>query len=1554
VTPVSHPQYSDVVIDADSGTPDADYPNMFSYEATVDGKPVTLPAVAVDRSGILNVSDTDSNAYRQLGSTLYNLRGSAGGPPEVDVFSKEMLGETLIPAISKGSTAGLFGAPVDLVNMVFEVADAGVNAARTGGFDTPIRGNRYLSSEEPIGGSKFLTRQLQAGADIVNPALVAAGETIGAGDLVRDYFQFDFTPDERTKAQKYVSLIGQIAGAAPLEGKAIAEFVGLLAKTRGNATTEKVYEALSELWNTSPKKAAALETTMGIGFGTGMVGSLEALEQTWPGAPAWAKSLIAAGGGFVTPVAGMTAANTVWDVASNIPVVSMAPKFLSGALEGITPKGADKAAARAIQRWGGDYRDRAGVLDVLGHLKLALSEGRGMDRESRIAYTLPQLARSEARILRAQLDEALASKSPPPAERIAAAETRIEELRRFGDFQEGQLATIYGNSGLGSEAYARYSDRTMDNRDMLFRSIDEAIFKFEKLVGGSSSEGVDSALVTRDYELGEGTGTYKYMENRLRAIQEGRAGAVTEETLSSIKDVYSGLNQNLDALQNRVLEMTLEKVAKIREAMAPDLPPAERANFNEMIRREIDASYMHMDALEDVLWNSIQGFNTPKSSVHTTPDGQDLGPQVLVDGVPIGEHFASKVAALDAGDAENQSKWLWKLAGRAALLEQAAKSPDGEKIARQENRVADLRRRLDTQDAIVAREKEKLDEVANQGNQKELDRIDAEMERFYNERGLLYRERSDASKDFDTRQDLADRGLEDPFLPHVGRERSSLDSDLAYIDRKLGELNRERAQLVATAEGARLQGIRPENLSEKDAKAYNKQDDIYLRELDKLNDARNRLAREQGDLDITMGAKVTSEGAEVNLVDEIADTSALGVKTADGVTVGRKPQEIQNVISHLKREMAFEQGKGSSGNASKVRAISGMISDLQRAIADPENFSLNTDLLDAARKMTALKKDVFEKGSMGAARGFDRSGRPRVDFEQTVDAMIPPATARKTGLQETRLRELENALTPVVTGENTPFSVTVADDGSEVIRFDPEFSITKYSEQPPPPFESIRPTGGRSLGFRVVDGTEPTPANIAIVQETLWSRFQKLNENGFNERSSQKFIDDNKAAIDWLNKSSGDRATGFEDLVSAEKLINRLNNVAADELDLVVADMRKNNLFNEGFTEAAFKSSVQEIKAQNSAKLTAAHFLNEPDPAVMGRQFLDSYLSPSNKNPKQFLESFLQILRKGQNEDGTNSALDGFRLAVAEAVTKRSLSSSADNTAMGKEAQKLSASLGGQKVTLWDPDKINNMLDNPVMARLLNDLYGEHAPAVLRKFAEGAEQQTFVGPSAQTGVRPQDAMSTELIGNIGRMVGTGIANATGVMSQLIAAGVGRRTAVGLLGNLRGKAVQRLILDFLMDPQLGMAAIEKYPIASPTIKEGPLKRLLLWGRSNFIDKNLQRIRNVPVQTPGALYELGDPMTTEALQPPVIGPITEVAPEPALAPRQFAELPMRAPSPASALNNVNIAAPISPPQQPAAASQASPQTLARLEQVGLPLFANKGGIMSVRPKPRQMVG
>jgi len=76
-----------------------------------------------------------------------------------------------------------------------------------------------------------------------------------------------------------------------------------------------------------------------------------------------------------------------------------------------------------------------------------------------------------------------------------------------------------------------------------------------------------------------------------------------------------------------------------------------------------------------------------------------------------------------------------------------------------------------------------------------------------------------------------------------------------------------------------------------------------------------------------------------------------------------------------------------------------------------------------------------------------------------------------------------------------------------------------------------------------------------------------------------------------------------------------------------------------------------------------------------------------------------------------------------------------------------------------------------------------------------------------------------------------------------------------------------------------------------------------------------------------------------------------------PQQVASVmpPPRAPVPASALSQVSLAGP--PPMAQAPASQ---ETLAGLSQLGMPLFAKHGGyieksgIMSVKRKPRQLVG
>ena len=265
---------------------------------------------------------------------------------------------------------------------------------------------------------------------------------------------------------------------------------------------------------------------------------------------------------------------------------------------------------------------------------------------------------------------------------------------------------------------------------------------------------------------------------------------------------------------------------------------------------------------------------------------------------------------------------------------------------------------------------------------------------------------------------------------------------------------------------------------------------------------------------------VDFEGTPVKLEDEISDSSILGVRMVDDVPVGRSGQEVQNIISLLKKEMSFEQGRPVR-NARKVQAIGGLIDDLQRAISDPENFSIDTTALDAARRMTATKKELFERGSVGQIRGFTTKGEPQVQIERTIDK-IAPATG-----QETSLRQLQTALTRVAAGAGTPFRLVQAEDGSLVAQLDPDYNLQRYAEAPPPPFESIQVDGGRSLGLKVSDDTPATEANIELIRNTLWDRFRAYDDgDNFDVSGAARWIDKNRAAINWLKNATGE-PTGF-------------------------------------------------------------------------------------------------------------------------------------------------------------------------------------------------------------------------------------------------------------------------------------------------------------------------------------------------------------------------------------------------------------------------------------------
>ena len=132
----------------------------------------------------------------------------------------------------------------------------------------------------------------------------------------------------------------------------------------------------------------------------------------------------------------------------------------------------------------------------------------------------------------------------------------------------------------------------------------------------------------------------------------------------------------------------------------------------------------------------------------------------------------------------------------------------------------------------------------------------------------------------------------------------------------------------------------------------------------------------------------------------------------------------------------------------------------------------------------------------------------------------------------------------------------------------------------------------------------------------------------------------------------------------------------------------------------------------------------------------------------------------------------------------------------------------------------------------------------------------------------------------------------------------------------------------------------------------------------IDDNARRIERFG-RAPGVLFEIGaEALDMREPDDESIGPQSAVQPAAPPARQMAAAMPApRAPRADSTLGQVSPISPISPAgQAPAAPAQApaSQETLAGLSQLGMPLFAKHGGyieksgIMSVKPKARQLVG
>ena len=1529
--------------------------NIHSYNfKSVDGKNAKKVDIDIAPDVMKEAVGQPAHNLYPVVSEYVNIFG-APGQDRGDIV------ETVIPAAQKG-VASVAGFPVDLSNLVLH---AGVDLPANfiewaaSGFGGAMPSKRYVSSAKPVGGTEWLAENIEGGAKAASEFV----ESLTGVDLQN--FGIDMSPKEDTKFRKYLSLITQVMTAAPGEGQAIIKIVKELAKKPGRLTdkdvVQRVSEAMGELQARAPMKSALLETTAGAMAGLGMVKSLDGLEAAWPDAPEWAKQVVMAGGGVAAPIVGIGAGPIVKDVLTKFPILSIPAQAIRGVMEMMTSKGIQQAAARAIQATGGE--DPSAIINIRQQLLLAQSLGRDMDATTRVAYTLPQMARNEARLLQAEL-KANAHKLDP--EQIKLDQEKINDLRIFANVQEGQLATIYGDPKIRDEVYILHSEKLLDRAAQIKTALNDVLFKTD--LGGepSPAPGEKTKLsVEDDWMKGEG-GAYVYAENRQRALLEGRSGAISEATLRPTKKALDTLTNKFDEIAEASLADAEQRALKIRSSIPDNASPAQRAEFNEMIRRELEASYMEISNLESLIWNGIKGLEKPKETIEFIVGDKgepvEIGPSLVIgaDNQPLTQYFADMVANLKAGDAEDQSRWLWKLAGRRALIDSARKKGDrpdeikafddrakridqlekerkgileGEETRLRAEGVADKSQSLveflvsegglideggnvtsmgghqwhlkpGGQNIIDGKIRGKLVVAEGQTNNRAR-RPPLTLEQALQkarDAGYLDQIKKDGGPDqIDTNDLLLLIGEEIAGVPQYSSkdapQRQLRDSDQRSLEEN-ERLVRDEAEklgiLKPDEHGMELPHPKtkePWTLDQlvEAVDAYHAEtarlaasEDAPSLTLDDVDASLGRLksTQKEAETDLAnLNETVTSEAGAVDLAKEVKDIGELGVRRVRGVLTGRSGQEVQKIISHLKREHRMESGKGANRNPTKMKNISALIDDLEGVLFNNQNFDLDIDMLNAARRMTATKKALFETGGVGRIRGYKPTGEPRVELESIDAVLLPAGTAGRAvdpQVQLTAVRDVQNALTKVkIDGSYDPDAPAgvqqIRDLHGWLTRTDyegpfrlntktglpelnPAANWAAISGSPPAPFVEMRVPGvGRKYGLEVEPNTAPTQENIDIVKATLWRRFQAFGGGEgttFQANAAQKWIDDNQAAIQWLEKATNQKS-GFQDLKIAESIVDGLRNADHKNQDQIINDLRKRGVFGDTLTEQALREAMDAENAQLKNMKVTEVFL-EADPLNAAQALLNKFLDPSHTTPIQSLDEIMKVLQKGALDDGSNPALDGFKAAVAEALFKRSLTGAEGQGPIAREAARLDHSLK-QEVKFLDGGKMLQLVENDNVILLLKSLYGEHAPELMRTFARGAAEQSAVGTTAREGVGLQGTQVTdEIVANFGRIAGLWFSK-TGVMNPLIAAGVGRRLAVGVARELKGKGMERNIAEALIDPEYGLMLMKLYPTLNPSQKAGLGQRMKKWAATTFLSAPYQRLKKLGYKIPGALYE-----------------------------------------------------------------------------------------------------
>lgn len=1267
--------------------------------------------------------------------------------------------------------------------------------------------------------------------------------------------------------------------------------------------------------------------------------ALSALEKTDPDAAGWLKGLVGVGAAFTGPVAARSAVTGLL----SLPGVQKAVR--EGVIDPLFRP--FTSAARFTQRQAlgtarADRRRIASVGEILGD---AVEKGHHLHEASGLAFTTPELARSEANILRAKYQDARerldalssgAKEANPKAvarieKFLAKTEQDVLDLTEYANFQERVLTSVSldPSEGVVNRFFAEEGKRLVERREKFFNFIENR-FKgaFEDLNFGGK-EGGTARDHRMDYESVKNTGASPvYEETRRRLVMEadpaGIEGAelqflspqqqqkVTLEYDNLDKEMRGVLDESRAAAEGRVKlwkDRIDQYLAERGLRSVDDLPDTERAYVGQIIRDTYDDVFREFRAFERAAYGRVTGLDDKVTDNIVFPKGSvDTDAKVDIEGLEVSEWAAQKLETLSRREKFNLRDVppiIAQLAGSrsvAAAIRRMQKR-SGE-VASGEARLETIERLRDDANRRRAEVQSDLDDLESRERVAAEEKIH-DLDSYINDVAATrdphtddsWNIRSFAEEEYDWRDLNWGTMTAQEARDHAPKGLANIFNEIRKRKQRILEL---------TGEGGRIsKEARPlyneiSDLTEKSEK--------YTRQIEDIT------AKYFGDVD----------EASMDPVGRLTSRDAAGEIVGDGVSA----DDVRAAVSDVAEAMRLENA--SKGRTPRYRALS-QARDTIEQLLSPQTFpNLNRAELSFAKEVSEVRKRVED--AQGDVLAKDRGLQIKVE-QEVIPGTVLAAKAGRQG--DVELRSLETAVSEVpdfvtITRNRDPDSGLVTTEAAideSALRGEGLF------ERPDSPFEKIPIGQEGAYEIRRKSDAVASERSLDIAENILLERLALTFPTEIDPRALEGFRQKHKAVLDFLENN--DRSVVPKLMNDADGLaeqVSVINNLLKDKTRRQLDQLVKSgqiDLGNQGIDDYVNYIGDRRKRVADNIALNDAL---KVEPGL----FVDNLVTRvlSSDTPKADLKEVLSVLR------GNKAAEDGFKASFIANFFGRSTT----------KADHLKTQVGDIAASVFDPVKFRELLGDSRFRGMITDIFPDN-PELLRGLDEmGAVASETSLYTKGPGIKVEDALNMEAWGNLGRILGLGVAARVNFINSLVAAGAGARYLRSVGKVVTGNVIKDIVIEAALNPAQAVKLAQRTADQIDTFRGAIAKGLI-----DVVNVPGAVVRGV-AKRPGASMEILTDPDVEAID-------EDLDEEAALVPqgppaRQVAALAPPPPAPARPVAAGSVMSQTSPvggrlPAQ----GPASPETLARLSQVGLPLFQsmNRGGLLSAKSrKGRQLVG